>query len=233
MKRISICAGLVLCIGCGPLIHVNVDAISSGKLLSSSECIILPADPNTMADQLQHEEYSKYIRRALEKKGYRVAEKIEDAGVVVFLKYGISEPHESVYSYSTPVWGQTGVSSSHTTGTIHSYGSGMASFSGTTTHMPEYGITGYQTHIGTRITYTRFVQLSAYDLEEHRKTNEEIQLWGATAVSTGSSGDLRLVFPVMVAALAEYIGEDTGKQIRVILCESDKRVQEIKGLIEK
>ncbi len=233
MKKIFICLGLLFSSGCGPSFHVNIDSISSGKLVGDSKCIILPADPNAMAEQLQHKEYSKYIKRALEKKGYRVTDKIEEAKVVVFLRYGISEPHEGLYSYSTPVWGQTGASSSYTTGTIHSYGGGVASYSGTTTHMPEYGITGYQTNIGTQITYTRFIQLSAYDLEEHRNTNEEVQLWGTTAVSTGSSGDLRLVFPVMVAALAEYIGEDTGKQIKIVLCENDKSVQEIKGVLEK
>jgi hypothetical protein len=212
---------------------VNVDSISSGELLSRAKCIILPTDPNVMSNQLQHKEYSEYIEYALEKKGYEVMDKVSEAEVVVFLQYGISEPHESLYSYSTPVWGQTGVSSSYSTGTIHSFGSGMASYSGTTTYTPEYGITGYQTHVGTRITYTRFMVLDAYDLEEYRKTLKEVHLWKITAISTGSSGDLRRVFPVMVTACTEYIGENTGKQVEIGLYENDKRVQEIKGIPKK
>lgn len=212
--------------------HVNVDSISSGELLSGSKCIILPIDPNSVS-QLQFKEYSQYIKRALEKKGYRIADSMDEARLVIFLKYGISEPEENIYSYSTPVWGQTGVSSSYSTGTIHSFGGGMSSYSGTTTYMPEYGITGYQSHIRTEISYTRYVLLDAYDLEEYKNTQKEVQLWRTVAISTGSSVDLRRVFPVMLAASMEYIGENTGKQIKITLYESDKRIQEIKGLQEK
>ena len=233
MKKIFICLGLLLCSGCGPQFSVNVDSISSGELLSNSKCIVLPADPNVAANQLQYKEYTVYVKRALANKGYVVTDNSDEAEVAVFLSYGISEPHESIYSYSSPVWGQTGVSSSHTTGTIHSFGSGMASYSGTTTHTPEYGITGYTSKIGTRITYNRFMILDAYNLEEHRKTQKEVQLWRTKAISTGSSADLRQVFPVMVAASSEYIGENTGKQIKLVLYENDKKVQNIKGLSDR
>jgi hypothetical protein len=233
MKKIFICLVLVFCCGCGARFSVNVDSISSGEPLSHAKCTILPTDPNVVSNHLQHEEYSKYIKRALEKKGCELTDQVSEAEVVVFLQYGITEPRESLYSYSTPVWGQTGVSSSYSTGRIHSFGSGMASYSGTTTYTPTYGITGYQTHIGTRITYTRFMVLDAYDLEEYRKTREEVQLWKTTAISTGSSGDLRRVFPIMVAACTEHIGENTGKQVEIVLYENDKRVQEIKALPEK
>lgn len=233
MNKIIISVGLLFCVGCGAPFHVSVDSISSGEILSDSKCIILPIDPNAIDSQLQFKEYSQYIKRVLEKNGYKVTDRIDEAQLVIFLKYGISEPEENVYSYSTPVWGQTGVSSSHSTGTIHSFGSGMASYSGTTTYMPEYGITGYQSHIGTRISYTRYIVLDAYDLDEYRNTQKEVQLWRTTAISTGSSGDLRRVFPVMIAASTKYIGENTGKQIKIILYENDKRVQEIKGLQKK
>ena len=229
MKRIILVICLLICTGCGSQFQVNVDSISSGELLSDSKCVILPVDPNAVSNQLQYKEYSEYIKRALEKRGYTLTGNMDEAEVVVFLKYGISEPHESLHSI--PVWGQTGVSSSHTMGTISSFGSGMASYHGSTTYTPEYGITGYRTV--TRITYTRFIILDAYDLEEYRKTNEEVQLWRTTTISTGSLGDLRRLFPVMVAASTEYIGENTGKQIKIVLYENDKRVQESKGLPEK
>ncbi len=233
MKKIFLCIALIFCVGCGRPFQVNINSISSGNLLSGSKCVILPSDPNIAADQLQYKEYATYIKRALEKNGYEVTDNRGEAQVVVFLNYGIRNPHENLYNYSTPVWGQTGVSSSYTTGTINSFGSGIASYSGTTTYTPQYGITGYQSHVGTLITFTRFLVLDAYNLEEYRKTNKEVQLWRTTAISTGSSGDLRLVFPLMVAASTEYIGIDTGKQIEIVIYENDKRVQEIRGLLEK
>lgn len=237
MKKFIVFVSLLVCAGCSltnsSQFNVNVDSISSGKLLSDSKCVILPADPNDIIDQLQYIEYSRYIKRALEKKGYQIAGDMNEAEMVVFFEYGISEPKERVYSYSTPVWGQTGVSSSYTTGTIQTFGNKMALYSGTTTHTPTYGIKGYQSHTKTQINYTRFLILTAYDLEEYRKTNSEVQLWRTIIISTGSSGDLRKVFPVMIAASTEYIGVNTGKQIDIVLNENDNRVKEIKGLHEK
>ncbi|MGA2093260.1 MAG: hypothetical protein ABSH16_07650 [Sedimentisphaerales bacterium] len=233
MKKIVISIILLFCVGCGRPFQVNINSISSGKILSGSKCVILPLDPNIVTDQLQYQEYSSYIKRALEKKGYEVTDNGRESKIVVFLNYGISDPHESIYSYNTPVWGQTGISSSYTTGTINSYGSGMASYSGKTTYTPQYGITGYQTNVGTMITFTRFLVLDAYDLDEYRKTNNAVQLWRTTAISTGSSGDLRFVFPIIVAASAEYMGTDTGKQIEISIYENDKRIKEIKGLLGK
>ena len=140
MKRIAfVCSGILFFAGCLPPFHINVDSISSpGKLLADSKCIILPSDPNAVNSPLHFKEYSQYIKRALEKKGYEVTESIGEAQVAIFLKYGISGPEENIYGYSAPVWGQTGVSSSHSTGTIHSLGGGMASYSGTTTYTPQY-----------------------------------------------------------------------------------------------
>lgn len=233
MKRVLVCSVLLLCAGCGPAFHVKVDSICSGKLLAGSKCVVRPADPNTTGGSLQFREYASYIERALQEKGYKLTDNINEAQVIVFLAYGISEPHESHYSYSTPVWGQTGVSSAYTTGSVYNYGGGTSSYSGTTTYTPQYGITGYQSHSGTRISYTRHVVLDAYDLKEYQKTQKEVQLWRTTITSSGSSGDLRQVFPVMVAASLKHIGKNTGKQVKVVLWENDKRVQEIKGLAKK
>lgn len=224
---------LIPCIGCTPY-YVNVNSISSGVSYSGAKCILLPMDPNiTSSNNLQFQEYASYIKTALRINEYELTENINEAKIIVFLSYGISKPHERIYSYSTPVWGQTGISSAYTTGSIHSYGGGSASFSGTTTYTPQYGITGYQSHIGTSITYNRFIFLGAYDLEEYIRTKKEVQVWETTAVSTGDSGDLRQVFPVMVAALSKYIGKNTGKQIEVSLFENDVRVKEIKGISVK
>ena len=72
--------------------------------------------------------------------------------------------------------------------------------------------------------------LDAVDLDEYRETEKEIQLWKTTVTSSGSSGDLRQVFPILVAAAKPHIGSNTGKKVKVILSEGDKRVTEIKGL---
>ncbi|MBW1921590.1 MAG: hypothetical protein JRI81_15395 [Deltaproteobacteria bacterium] len=177
---------------------------------------------------MQFKEYASYVERALTSAGYIRANDFKDARIAIFLSYGIGDPKEHLYSYSLPVWGQTGISSSTTYGTITSYGS-YGSYQGTTTYTPTYGIKGYTSHVGSYTTFFRFLILDAFDLKEYRRSKKVIEAWRTTVTSRGSSGDLRRVFPVLVAAAKPYIGTDTGKQVHITLTEQDKTVLEIKG----
>ncbi len=163
--------------------------------------------------------------------GYIKADNIAAADIAIFLGYGIGDPETHQFTYSLPTYGKTGVSSSNTYGTVNTYGN-TATYSGTTTYTPTYGVTGSTTHTGSRTTYFRYLLLDAVDLDEYRKTEKEVQLWKTTVTSTGSSGDLRQVFPILVAASKQYIGSNTGKKVKVILSESDNRVTEVKGLVQ-
>ena len=60
-----------------------------------------------------------------------------------------------------------------------------------------------------------------------------VQLWTTTVTSTGSSGDLRRVFPALAAAAKPYIGTNTGQIVEVELPENGKAMMEIKGLTDQ
>jgi hypothetical protein len=75
------------------------------------------------------------------------------------------------------------------------------------------------------------VVLDAIDLSEYRKSKKEVQLWKTTVTSTGSSGDLRRVFPVMVTASKPHIATNSGQQIKVKIRENDPNILEIKGQV--
>jgi len=224
---------LILMLGCavGPRFLVKVDSISSTEFSSekTSTYILLPGLKDVDPNDLQFKEYASYVERALTSAGYIRVNDFKDARIAIFLSYGIGDPKEHLYSYSLPVWGQTGVSSSTTYGTVTSYG-GYASYQGTTTYTPTYGIKGYTSHVGSYTTFFRFLILDAVDLEEYRQSEKVIEVWRTTVTSKGSSGDLRRVFPVLVGAAKSYIGTNTGKQIDITLTEQDERVLEIKGL---
>jgi hypothetical protein len=190
--------------------------------------VLLPGNKDTSVTDLQFREYAAYIDRALVSRGYVPAESIDKADLAVFVIYGIGNPQEHQYSYSIPTFGQTGVSSSSTYGTLNTYGS-FGTYSGTTTYTPTYGITGSTSHIRTYTTYFRFLVLDALNLSEYKQTKKEVQLWKTTITSTGSSGDLRRVFPYMVTASMPHIGTNTGQQIKVILEENDPAVLNVKG----
>ena len=84
-------------------------------------------------------------------------------------------------------------------------------------------------HVGTRTTYDRYAQIVGYDYQAFLKSREQIELWKTTITSTGSSGDLRKVFPVLIGAASPYIAKNTGKAVLVKLSENDKAVRIVKG----
>jgi hypothetical protein len=215
-----------------PTFHVDVDSISAHNAESKKKYILLSGIENVKDTDLQFIEYANYIVKALTSRGFIKTESFEDADVAIFLIYGIGNPQEKTFSYSLPTWGQTGISSSTTYGSLSKFGN-TATYTGSTTYNPTFGITGFIPVSGSYVTYFRYLRLDAVDLDEYKKSQKVIQLWQTTVTSTGRSGDLRLVFPVMVAASKPYLGLNTGKKIRIELTEGDQRVVEIKGLNEK
>jgi hypothetical protein len=232
MKKLclaSILALLLLMAGCASVTKyfVNVDSLQAPGTDDKKNFILLPGNKDTSVSDLQFREYAAYINRALISRGFVPAESIETANLAIFVVYGIGDPQQHQYSYSVPVWGQTGVSSSTTQGTLSTYGN----YSGTTTYNPTYGIKGYSSHVGTYTTYFRFLVLNAIDLSEYRKSKKEVQLWKTTVTSAGRSGDLRRVFPVMVTASKPHIATNSGQQIKIEIYENDPNILEIKSQV--
>jgi hypothetical protein len=82
-----------------------------------------------------------------------------------------------------------------------------------------------KTGLVSSTVYDRFLILAAYDLNAFRITKQEIQLWKTIITSSGSSDDLRTVIPYLVFAAKPYLGGNTGKRVKVILLNGDKRVK--------
>jgi hypothetical protein len=235
MKNVLISIFILLLFGgCAmkPKYFVNVDSI--GDIHHKTKYFLMSGLKNVSTTDLEFQEYAKYINKALQNRGFTKTD-FKNADIAIFLRYGISAPQKHTKSYSIPIYGQTGVSSSTTYGTLNSYGNtgsyqGNTYSNSTTYYTPTYGIKGYQNGTREYIQFTRYYELSAVDLEKYKRTNKNVQLWKTTVTSTGSSGDLRRVFPILVAASEKYIGLNTGKKIKIKLYENDKNVLELKGI---
>jgi hypothetical protein len=206
--------------------HCLIDSICSETAHLKKKYILLPGNKGTNPEDLQFKEYAKYIHRVLQPRGYEQVTNPEEAQIAIFLAYGIGEPKEHQYTYNVPTWGQTGISSGSTYGTIYNYG-GMSTYSGTTTYQPQYGITGSRQITGSYITYTRYMVLDAYDFEAFRESQKSIQVWRTNVISTGRTGDLRAVFPYLATASMYWIGENSGRTIESVLDLDDERVRKI------
>ncbi len=209
--------------------ETSVDSISTPAAVEKKRYLILPGEKNTPREDLQFLEFAGYVEKAMSEKGFARVSTPDDSDVIVFLTYGIGGPEKHLVSYTVPHFGQTGVSGSHTTGTVTNIGGGMSSFSGMTTYTPTYGVTGYSSGINEFTTFPRFIMLDAFDSEAYRKENAFKQVWRTRADSIGMSNDLRLVFPYMLVSMKPHISTNTGKKIVYQLPEDDASVKAFLG----
>lgn len=220
--------------------RVAVSALAAPGADLARRYVLIPADENTSPEDLQFQEYAQYLHRAMALQGFKQAPDSRDADIFVLMAYTIGDPQEHVQAYSVPQWGQTGVASRTTYGTANTFGSanvygnsgsysGTTNYSITTYYQPTYGITGYSTRITKSTTYTRLLNLFAFDAAQTRSGRDPDELWRVSVVSTGRSGDLRSVFPVLVAAAHPYLGKATGgRAVTLTLSENDSRVRQIR-----
>ncbi len=206
--------------------EVSVDSITDPGVQAKSTYVLLPGNSGITIYDLNFREYADYVRKALTKQGLTDAP-LADAKLAIFLIYGIGDPKLTPYSYSIPIFGQT--SGGTTSVNLSTYGSdGISNTSGTITTKPTYGIVGSTTYSGVNVSYFRFFILDAVDLDKFRNDSMSVVVWRTTVTSSGSSGDLRRVFPVMVGASTEYLGTNTLRQVSIQLQEDDLRVKAIR-----
>ncbi len=188
---------------------------------------IIPGSDEIDPNGLEFQSYKTQAVRALEMAGYREAPGPEaDLGIV--LSYAIGDPQ--TYSYSVPLMGKTGtvVTGSNTYGTVNTYGNN-ATLNANTTYQTQdtYGVVGTTTRSAT--VYSRFAILAAYDVRTRNTDGDFSEVWRTTITSTGSSGDLRRVFPVLMAAGYSTFGKQTPQAMTKTLREEHRDIKAIKG----
>lgn len=223
---------LALNFGCASSSYtVKVDAISDPEL-KSQNFTIRSGMKDAPENDLRFKQFAKVISNALVVKGMTASPDISSADVVIMVSYGISDPDTRAYTRSVPVYG----GGSTTTTVTNSYGQQLGTFQ--TQQSNPYAPTGYQSVTDEVTTYNRFILLTAYDAKDVMKPMAKDEkfnprmAWETKITSSGSSGDLRKVFPVMMIGALPYIGENMSKQKTVELNiddEKDPRILRLTG----
>jgi hypothetical protein len=181
-------------------------------------------------NDLQFQESSRLVAAALKGQGFVEATSPASATIAVFINYGIGDPTEQTYTYLVP---QIGLVPQTTTvaGTVTTSGN-SSTLSGTSATRSRLGITGMGTAVGSYVTYTRYLLVTALDLAHYRSTKEATELWKTAVVSVGPSNDFRLVFPYLVVASSQYLGASTDHNVDQDIDEHDPRVATLKQLAQ-
>ena len=226
VATLAMLAGIILsgCVSC----RIGVSGFSDPNYTGGHSYWLLSGKENVTVDDLEFREYAAYLRRGLNQAGFSESTTLDQADLAIFINYGIGDAKEQAYSYSMPVYGQTGGGTYNFSGTTYSsYGS--ATTYGTATQTPQYGVVGSQQFSGATLTYLRYLSVDALDMKAFRNEKKMVPVWRTDVTSRGTSGDLRSVFPVLVAAATPHFGKNTKKQVVVDLSEGDKQVQQIKA----
>jgi len=207
---------------CAPTHSVEIDSISKPQACMKNTYVLMPANEQCDQNDLIFCEFSTYADRALMQSGFIKANCPENADVTILLNYEVGEPYSYQYTYSVPIYGQTGVNVT----TTNSYGC-YNSYS-TTNCTPTYGIVGSETHVGTKIAFPHYLWLLGYD-RRGMECNKS-PMWETKARCAFSTGDLRFMFPIMLAATQPYIAKSTGQMIVVEISEDAEKISAIKGI---
>ena len=180
--------------------NVTVEALSSKS--KKSVVKIFSGMPNMKEGSLEFEEVKRGISFLLRQHGYTVTDDQGLAEIFLPISFGISDPEVDYSTYSVPIFGYDGGSTSYTNYSIGGY-SGSAT---TTTSGKGLYLQGHNTKTVKNTSYERVLIFRALDAEEYRN-NKEKELWLVRAKSTGYSGDLRLVLPALLGASQQGINK--------------------------
>lgn len=156
-------------------------------------------------NSLEYKTYQKLVREQLFKHQFKEVSPDEAPEVVIAFNYGIDSGKEKLGS--VPIFGQTGVSSSSTYGTLNTYGN-YGTYSGTTTYTPTYGVVGSSTV--SRTEFSRGLWLYIVDAKTVGTKNLNV-LYEGSVKSSGSSSQLSRVMPAMVEALFKKFPGKSGE----------------------
>lgn len=206
MVRIFFLLAFLSCVaGCAGMRPVHSDVVAfhdlDGKPLPKTYAFGYLKGQESSLEVLT---YQRVIEGELANKGMNPAP-TREADVIVYLNYHI-DGGRSVFS-NVPIWGQTGTTSSYTSGTISTVGS-TSTLNATTTYTPIYGVTGSQTV--ARTEYARQLILFIYRRPDLDAGNMR-PVYEGTVKSSGSGSSVAAVIRQMSKALFEDFPGKSGK----------------------
>jgi hypothetical protein len=220
-------AGALSACAVPPRYQMSINTLIDPTSPSGHSFVVLPGGVGADTNDLQFLEVRGYMNRALRSRGFTPAASGQTPDLAVFVAYGIGDPVNQSYSYSMPAWGQ--IPGSTTSITATSTGaSGQSTTTATATTAPRYGVVGSRQGTYSYTTFTRYLVVRAVDVARYRESGVVREAWHTAVVSTGSSGDLRAVLPILIAGSSRYLGSNTGQAVSIALRENDELVQSIR-----
>lgn len=200
MRGMIVVLALLLFGGCAKYVETDVSVFHElNPPLAGSSYAIVPFDDQM--GSLEFASYASMVASELNRNGM-VQAPFVTARYGVYLLYGIESGKQVVSSY--PVYGQTGISGTFSTGTIATRGH-TSTLTGVTFYTPIYGVVGTEYQ-----TTTRFPAYLHLDIVEISKSGggKPRKVYEGRAVSYSERGVLAPLMPAMIRSLfKEFPGQ--------------------------
>ena len=187
--------------------EIDVNGYADSTYNGGKSFFILPGNEVSVGS-LEFREFAGCVARGLSRVGFTEATNAMHADLIVLLVYGIGERQQQTQVRQMPIWGLSGGSANYSSTTYGLYGSTRTEGVISQPLRPE--IIGTVPRYDTETTYLRWVNLKAFDMQKYQRDKQEVEVWNTTIQSRGRSGDLRAVFPYMIAGSYQAFGRNTG-----------------------
>jgi hypothetical protein len=173
--------------------------------------VIDSGDSSLSTQDVEFGEYTRLLSRALCAQGAVEIKSRNAADVIVLLNYGVTgTSYKEVVP--TPVWGQTGITTSTVVDKRIDTTKGKSDRATTRTEVsitPTYGVTGYSNVERTVTMYNKYMNIYAY---ENRDPSSAKMLWKTNLSSQDTSDELREVIPYLVYCGSQFFGRSAGEK---------------------
>jgi len=205
---------------------VETESLAAPGFEGPKTYVLLPASEELRRDDLQYQYVLPYFVAALHARQLVPAAQNSQPDLVIYVDFGVGNPVSDTRVRSFPIFGQTGVSGSVTTGAV--YGN---TFSATTTFIPTFGVTGHSNTVEKFTTYTKRISIEGYYASGLNEKGEPRPAFRTNIYEFGESPDLRRAFPPMLAAAIPHIGKTTTGNVRLGVRENHRIVKSFKKTV--
>lgn len=198
--------------GCATTYRVQVSALADAELSAGNRSYSFAAAQGQSPGDLQLLEAQRQVRAALMQQGFRETGKAE-ADLNIFVDYGIGDPVTRTHTFSTPIYAELG--GGYATRTRQTTdATGKVSTTTEHVHIPgRYERVGTDVTTNSVTTYRKHLRLSARLNESGVGPSQGREVWTVTAISDDQRADLRVTLPLLIEAMAPYLGTDSGRAV--------------------
>jgi hypothetical protein len=201
LKLIAAITLMLALTGCGSMVRTSTTTFHGPDHNVRGKIIVMPID-KSQENSLEFANVSAFLMKRLATKGYGAAPSLDESEFVAFITYGVD--NGTIRTSTVPIFGQTGGSTSYSTGSLTNSVGRTATFTGSTTTMPTYGVVGAE--LDQETEYKRRVNIDIW-----RRDVIAVKVYEMKGLSSGRCGNVNAVLLSIVDGMFRSFPGESGR----------------------